>query len=129
MLLLNFSHPLSDAQLAQLADQLGRTPPPPIERPAQVDHGRSFADQAAELADGLGLSPRQWQTEPILINLPGLAPLAAALLAELHGRMGYFPTILRLRPAPGSAPLVYEVAEIINLQAIRDDARMRRTQE
>jgi hypothetical protein len=61
-----------------------------------------------------------------LVNLPALAPAAAALLAELHGRMGYFPAIVRIRPVAGSTPPAYEVAEIINLQAVRDAARERR---
>jgi hypothetical protein len=60
------------------------------------------------------------------VNPPGLAPATAALLAELHGRMGYFPSILRLRPVSGTTPTRYEVAEIINLQALRDAARLQR---
>jgi len=48
------------------------------------------------------------------------------LLAELHGRMGYFPPIVRLRPVPNALPPRFEVAEIINLQAVREAARTRR---
>jgi len=47
-------------------------------------------------------------------------------LAELHGRMGYFPPLLRTRPAPGSLPPRYEAAEALNLQALRDAARAAR---
>ena len=47
-------------------------------------------------------------------------------LAELHGRMGYYPPVVRLRPVPDSLPPRYEVAEILNLQAVRDDARRKR---
>ena len=47
-------------------------------------------------------------------------------LAELHGRMGYFPASGRRRPLAGSLPPRFEVAEIINLQAVRDQARLRR---
>ncbi len=53
-------------------------------------------------------------------------PLALALIAELHGRCGYFPPILNIRPAPGALPPSYDVAEIVNLQALRDTARGRR---
>ncbi len=45
------------------------------------------------------------------------------LLAELHGRMGYFPAIVRIRPVVDSLPPRYEVAEIINLQNVRETAR------
>jgi len=48
------------------------------------------------------------------------------LLAELHGRCGYFPPCIRLRPAQGPVPPQYEVAEVLNLQAVRDAARQKR---
>ena len=51
----------------------------------------------------------------------------ATLLAELHGRCGYFPAQLRLRPVPGSLPPRFEIAEVLNLQALRDAARERRS--
>ncbi|MFL5624460.1 MAG: CRISPR-associated protein Csx15, partial [Ktedonobacteraceae bacterium] len=66
-----------------------------------------------------------WQTRPLLINPPGFAPAAFVLLAELHGRIGHFPSLIRLRPKAG--PVTgYEVAELLNLQSIRDTARLRR---
>jgi hypothetical protein len=34
--------------------------------------------------------------------------------------------MLRTRPVPNSTPPQYEAAEIINLQAVRDEARKRR---
>jgi hypothetical protein len=61
-----------------------------------------------------------------LINPPSLNFVAIALLAELHGRMGYFPACLRLRPVEGSTPPRYEVAELLNLQEARNAARRRR---
>ena len=62
----------------------------------------------------------------LIVNLPSLNFIAGLLLAELHGRMGYFPPILRLRPVSDSLPPRYEVAEILNLQAVRDAARAAR---
>ena len=52
--------------------------------------------------------------------------ITALLLAALHGRMGYFPPVIRLRPDAGSLPPRYEVVEILNLQAVRDAARQER---
>jgi hypothetical protein len=72
------------------------------------------------------LSSEELQTKPILVNLPSLNTIAALLLAELHGRMGYFPPVLRLRPVSGVTPPRFEAAEIINLQEIRDSARKQR---
>ena len=59
-------------------------------------------------------------TLPLLINPPALNVIAVTLLAELHGGMDYFPAVGRLRPLDGTLPPRFEVAEIINLQAVRD---------
>lgn len=127
MLLLNFAHPLTPAHREQLAQALNTAEPLTIrDVPAQFDPQQPFADQARALVDGVELTPQQWQTESILVNLPSLNHIAACVLAELHGRMGYFPTILRMRPVAGSTPPQFEVAEIINLQAVRDQARTTR---
>lgn len=126
MLLLNFSHPLTEPQRAQLEALLGMPIVETRELMTHLDHARSFAEQAVILADAAALSVAAWQSTPLLVVLPALAPGAAALLAELHGRMGHFPTVVRIRPVASSTPPAYETAEIINLQAIRDKARMRR---
>ena len=42
-------------------------------------------------------------------------PEVVALLAELHGRCGYFPAHVRTRPVQGSIPPQYEVAEVMDL--------------
>jgi hypothetical protein len=126
MLLINFTHPLSPAQLAAVETLAGRPVERVIDAPAAFDHALPFIDQVAALVDSTGLSPAEWQTTPLVVNPPALAVIAATLIAELHGRMGYFPAILRIRPVAGSTPPVYEPAEIINLQAVRDAARTRR---
>ena len=126
MLLLNFSHPLRPAHLSQLADELGEKPVLRFDHMAQVSHEDEFAKQVNRLVDSINLNPTEWQTERILVNPPGFAPLALALLAELHGRMGYFPSIVRMRPVPNSKPQEFEVAEVVNFQKVRDEARTRR---
>jgi len=76
--------------------------------------------------EAAGLTPGEWQSAVLLVNLPSLNYSAAVLLAELHGRMGYFPACLRLRPVAGAVPPRFEVAEILDLQAVREEARRRR---
>lgn len=63
---------------------------------------------------------------PVLLFPPTYNFAAMTLLAELHGRMGYFPAILRIRPVSESLPPRYEVAEIIKLQEVRAEARTKR---
>lgn len=126
MLLINFAHPITPAQRANIEYITGQTIEDVRGNMPQFDPDRPLADQVPALVDAVGLSPNAWQTTPLIVNPPGLAPAAAVVLAELHGRMGYFPSILRLRPVPNTTPTRYEVAEIINLQALRDTARHRR---
>jgi len=40
--------------------------------------------------------------------------------------MGYFPSIIRLTPVEGSTPTRYEVAELLNLEMVRGEARRKR---
>ncbi len=125
ILVLNFSHPFTASQREQLIVQLG------IEIEVrgiqvQINNERSLAEQAAILADATMLNSEDWQTLPLVVNPPGYAPVAMALLAELHGRIGHFPTLVRLRPVVDSTSMTYEVAELLNLQALRDEARLRR---
>ena len=126
MILLNFSHPLMPAHLRQLEALTSQAIERVIEIPSQIDPQQPLVPQVTALADHAHLSPAEWQTLPLLINLPSLNYIAAVLLADLHGRCGYFPACLRLRPVAGSVPPQYEVAEVLDLQAVRDEARGRR---
>jgi hypothetical protein len=126
MILINFSHPLIPTQLRCVEQQTGKSVERVIDIEVQFDSTKSFLKQVKALIDTIELSAQEWQTLSLLINLPGLSIIAAPLIAELHGRMGYFPTVLRLRPIADVSPLQFEVAEILDLQAVRDEARVKR---
>lgn len=131
MLLLNFAHPLTPAQLTALRAQLGLPADYAFDLrtiATQFDPSQPFAEQTSALLSVASLSPEAWQTESIIVNLPSLNFIAALILAELHGRMGYFPAVLRLRPVNGVTPPQFELAEVLNLQMIRDHARGSRGQ-
>ena len=93
----------------------------------QFEDTQPLANQVHKLVNSVDLPSQEWQTLPILVNPPGLAPAALCLLAEIHGRTGYFPATLRIRPVVDSVPRRFEVAEILDLQQIRDFARQQRT--
>ena len=126
MLLLNFSHPLADQAVQQIAAIIKLQVTEVQDVLVHFDHGQPFAAQIEALVEACGLTPKEWQTTPLMIIPPALNVIAVTLLAELHGRMGYFPPVVRLRPVAGSTPTRYEVAEIINLQQVRNEARGRR---
>ncbi len=131
MLLLNFAHPLTEEHLAQVEALTSQKVERVIAINSQIDTQQPLAPQIVAMADAAGLTPEEWQTAPILINPPALNFSAVLLIAELHGRMGYFPPCIRMRPVVGPdgqrvVPPRFEVAEILNLQALRDAARQRR---
>lgn len=126
MIILDFSHPLAPEHLAQLERLVGEAVERVVEVAVQIEADRSLAPQVVDAVDRAGLTPREWQTLPLVVNLPGYAPAAAALLAELHGRMGHFPSVLWFSSVAGSTPLRFTLAQIVNLQAVRDAARLRR---
>lgn len=126
MIFINFSHPITDPQLGQIEGLAGRTITRVLDIPTQFDEQQSFVPQVRELLAQIDLTSTQWQSEPILVVLPSLNFIAAALLAELHGRIGHFPPVVRTRPVTGTIPRQFEVAELLDLQSIRDTARKAR---
>ncbi|RME51780.1 MAG: hypothetical protein D6796_00225 [Caldilineae bacterium] len=126
MLILNFSHPLTDTQKQQIETLTGNPITEIRTVPSQMDNNQPFAEQIAAKVAAIGLTPQEWQNTPLLIVPPALNFSAAVLLAHLHGLMGYFPPIVRTRPVPDALPPRFEVAEIINLQAVRQKARQER---
>jgi hypothetical protein len=125
MLILNLTHPLTPDQRAQIA-ALADTHIEEVRTiPVQINQIEPLEQQIIAVVNEVGLSSEEWQTRQLLVNPPGFAPAAFVLLAELHGRMGHFPTLIRLRPKSGPVT-VYEVAELLNLQTVREAARTRR---
>lgn len=125
MLILNFTHPLTTDQRAQIETIAGAAIEEVRTIPVQIDQEEPLEAQIRAIVDAVGLSSEEWQTRPLLINPPGYAPAAFVLLAEVHGRIGHFPSLIRLRPRPGPVT-AYEVAELLNLQATREESRRRR---
>lgn len=126
MILLNFSHPITDAQRAQIEELTRTSIAAVVTAMPQFDEQAPFIPQLDALLTEIELTPDQWQSEPILVVLPSLNFIAALLLAELHGRMGYFPPVVRTRPVADTLPRRYEVAEIMDLQRVRENARRAR---
>ena len=126
MILLNFSHPLSAEQLLIAESLVSSKFTSIIDIKTHLDHQTSFPSQVKKLVGDITLTSQQWQNSKILLVPPSLSIISCILLSELHGRMGYFPAVLRVKPVPGSTPPVFEPAEVLNLQAIRDASRENR---
>jgi len=126
MLILNYAHPFTKEQIGQIEQLVGGEVIEVKQIRTHLNQAEPLLPQVIALADAAGLAAEEWSGRALLVNPPALNFVAVALLAELHGRMGYFPTCLRLRPVEGSTPPRYEVAELLNLQDTRNTARSRR---
>lgn len=123
LLILNFSHPLSAETKTKIQQATGMPISEERRMATQFDPAREFRPQVDALVQACALSADDWQLLPLLVVLPSLNTIAAMLLARLHGLMGHFPAVLRLREKAGQVPPIFEFAEIIDLQKIREDAR------
>lgn len=122
ILVLNFAYPLTDQQQTQIEDLSGTSIEDIITIPTRINEEEPLQPQITSLIDAIDQSSQDWSKRHILINPPGYAPAALLLLAEIHGRIGHFPTLIRMRPKHGPVT-TYEVIELLNLQTIRDAAR------
>ena len=118
MIIVNFSHPLTDDQRKAIAMAAGEEIERLIEVPAHFNEEEPYIDQVRRLAGETGLTAEEWQAASILLNPPAYAPIAVALQAYLHGLCGDFLPAIRLRPAVDSPVRRFEFAEILDLQKL-----------
>jgi hypothetical protein len=125
-LVLNFSsHPLLPGRQQAIQARLGWPAVEVIEAGLDnIGEGKAFVAELLRYVENIPLTPEEWQSQPLVVVAAGYAPAWAVILAELHGRLGYFPDMVRLRPA--KAEEKFELAEIISLRDIRNQARSRR---
>ncbi|MFN8443276.1 MAG: CRISPR-associated protein Csx15 [Caldilineaceae bacterium] len=122
---LNFARPLTMIQRQQIEELVDKRIGTIIDITVSFQFERPIAPQCVSILDAIGFAANEWQTFPLIVNLPGFSSGAGCLLSELHGRMGHFPAIVRLSPQMDSIPIEYIVAEVINLQQVRDKANRR----
>ena len=126
LILLNFSHPFTSEQLQELEKITGSKIDRVVEIVAQIDPRQPIAPQVSAMADRAGLTPEEWQSAPLLVNPPSLNLSAVTLLAELHGRCVISEWCACAVPE-ALPPL--RGGEIVNLQAVREEARLRRLEQ
>lgn len=126
MLVLNFGHPLTVAQCTQIEKLVQRSVERVVEIGVQIVEDVPLSPQVTKIADLVDLDSRQWQTLAFLVNLPNYSAVAACLLAEIEGRSGHLPAIIKTRRISSQLLTEYEIAEIVNLQVLRTTARTRR---
>ncbi|AZK60368.1 hypothetical protein Daudx_1836 [Candidatus Desulforudis audaxviator] len=120
---INFSsHPLTSFQQEQLRERFHVHIEELIELPVHFLAQEDLKPQAKKWIEEVGLALEEWSEKNIVLILPGLAPGAATILAAIHGLRGGFPKILWVYQAPNDRTQ-YEVAQVVDLQALRDMGR------
>jgi hypothetical protein len=124
MYLLNFSHPITAEQIEQIESLI---------KPHKIidiitiktafNNDEPFQEQINTLLEQIPFSTEELASLPMLINLPAHSVIASLLIAHLHGLLGFFPAIIRLKPLTNTIPTQFVLAEIINLQLSREQAR------
>lgn len=112
--------------IKQLEGKLGDDIQKVIDLDAKIDMESPLAPQISTIVDRVGFNSCEWQSLRFIVNPPSLNVSAVTLLAEIQGRCGYFPPIIRLKPFQDSAIVEFEMAEIINVQKVRNEARLKR---
>ncbi len=120
MILINFGAPFKPLQISQAEACLHEPITNVINIPFNVDSDQEVLLQFKKNMGRLKLSKADLRAEPVVVNLPQQNYLSVMALAELHARMGYFPPIIRTRMKSSGILPYYEVAEVIDLQAIED---------
>jgi|GEM_PF-213913 len=90
-----------------------------------VPEDRHFVPSIEKAIDRLGLTSKEWE-QPIVVIPAGYPPACSAIQSILHGRLGHFPDVVRLRRVDPVDGVRYEVAEIMSLQQLRHDSRGKR---
>jgi len=127
---LNFGHPLSDGAQAVLEEYL-QGPVQTVRMPFELDLDRPTGIQVTTRVNEMamllrGAAARLDGTAPVVVVLPGITEGAAALLAELHGRLGAFPRVVRLRRRADGTWLPDAAEPLLDLEKLRNEARGRR---
>ena len=127
-IVLNFSgHPVLPGQLKTIEKLLQW----PATRVMDVQVGtiaedKNFIPNIVKAIEKIDLSPVQWQTTSIVAIPAGYSAIWSVVLAEIHGRLGYFPDVVHLRPSSAVTGEKFEVAEIMNLRQVRHSSRDKR---
>jgi hypothetical protein len=127
-LVLNFSgHPVLPGQIKSIEKMQEWPTAKVIDVPVgTIAEDRKFVANVVRAIENIDLSPEQWQKAGIVAIPAGYSAIWSVLLAEMHGRLGYFPDIVHLRPSSTTSEEKFEVAEIMNLREVRHSSRGKR---
>lgn len=119
MIVLNFAHPLNQTQVKQLEDLCLDTVEE-IRIPVQLDLEQPVDNQIQQIVNGIGWSIEQWQKQEYLVIPPSLSTASAVLIADILGRSGALPLIVRSKMVGEGVFSRWEIAEIVSLESVKN---------
>lgn len=126
-MILNCSgHPVHSAQKSAIEHLMHWQEAEVLDVPlGNVPEDEHFIPAIEKAIDRLDLTTKEWE-QPMVVIPAGYAPIWSVLQSILHGRLGHFPDVVRLRPCDPLTGQKYEVAEIMPLQQLRHESRGKR---
>lgn len=124
MTILNLAAPLSTNDVSTIAALCGRKARRVIDLALAFSETDPLAPQVRSLLDSLGFSSSEWQSQSVVVNLPDDPVAATLLIADIAGRRGRTPSVIRWKRG-GNGQRV-EPLEVISLHEIRKEARHQR---
>lgn len=121
--LVGFGHGFTLSQLEQITTLIGPVGEPLLIKVPTVGARDDLAVVAESVVAELRRRIPSLESRRLVVDLPGLSSLAAAVLVELHGVAGHFPLVVR-RASSGDGH--FNVVEVIDLDGLRLRARARR---
>lgn len=127
-LIVNFSgHPVLPGQKKAIEKLMHWQGTEVIDVPlGNVPEDRHFVVAIEKAVDSIDISPKEWQELPMVVIPAGYSAVWAIVQSILHGRLGHFPDVVRLRPSSPLSAEKFEVAEIMNLHQVRHQSRDKR---
>lgn len=127
-LILNFSgHPVLSGQQQSIQQLMHWQSSEVIDvSMGNVPEDNKFVSAIEKAINKVELSPEEWQSIPFVVIPAGYSAVWTVIQAVLHGRLGHFPDVVRIRPSPPLSAEKFEVAEILNLHEVRHQARAKR---
>jgi hypothetical protein len=126
-LIMNFSgHPVHPTQKSAIEKLMHWQSAEVLDVPlGNVPEDHHFIAAIEKAVDKLDISAKEWEL-PMVVIPAGYAPVWSLIQPILHGRLGHFPDVVRLRPVDPLSGVRYEVAEIMPLQQLRHISRGKR---
>lgn len=115
MIVLNFSHPITEEHKEQLQKIANVGVKRVIEIHTQLDLNQPLWPQIENLVNQIDLTPEEWQKEYLVFIPPGLSVAAVMVVMALYSKSQRFLPMVVMRPQKGVTPPRFEVGEIVVL--------------